>query len=43
MLGWTPKTTLEELVAEMVVTDVQEAKKEAYLNHQGFVVVGTRE
>ena len=42
-LGWTPKTTLEELVAEMVAGDVEEAKKEAYLKHKGFVVVGTRE
>ena len=42
-LGWTPKTTLEELVAEMVATDVQEAKKEAYLKRKGFDVVGARE
>ena len=26
-LGWTPKITLKELVAEMVATDVEEAKK----------------
>ena len=26
-LGWRPKTTLEELVAEMVATDIEEAKK----------------
>ena len=42
-LGWTPTTTLEELVAEMVATDVEEAKKEAYLKHKGFAVVGARE
>lgn len=42
-LGWTPKTTLEELVAEMVATDVEEAKKEAYLRRKGFAVVGARE
>ena len=42
-LGWTPKTTLEELVAEMVAADVEEAKKEAYLNRKGFAVVGSRE
>ena len=41
-LGWTP-TTLEELVAEMVAFDVEEAKKEAYLKHKGFSVVGARE
>ena len=38
-LGWTPKTTLEELVAEMVAADVEEAKK-AYLKLKGFNVVG---
>ena len=42
-LGWTPKTTLEELVADMVVADVEEAKKEAYLKRKGFSVVGARE
>ena len=42
-LGWTPTTTLEELVAEMVVADVEEAKKEAYLKRKGFSVVGARE
>ena len=42
-LGWTPKTTLEELIAEMVATDVQEAKKEAYLKRKGFDVIGARE
>ena len=42
-LGWTPKTTLEELVAEMVAADVEEAKKEACLKREGFAVVGARE
>ena len=42
-LGWTPKTTLEQLVAEMVAADVEEAKKEAYLKRKGFSVVGSRE
>ena len=42
-LGWTPKTTLEQLVAEMVAADVEEAKKEAYLKRKGFSVVGPRE
>ena len=35
-LGWTPKTTLEELVAEMVAADVEEAKKEACLKREEF-------
>jgi GDPmannose 4,6-dehydratase len=39
-LGWTPTTTLEELVAEMVGADMEEAKKETYLKRKGFQVVG---
>ena len=42
-LGWTPTTTLEELVAEMVASDRQDAKKDAYLKQKGFEVVGSME
>jgi GDPmannose 4,6-dehydratase len=42
-LGWTPTTTLEELVAEMVSADQEEASKEALLRRQGFQVVGSME
>ena len=42
-LGWTPTTTLEELVAEMVSHDRQEAAKEATLRREGFAVVGSHE
>ncbi len=42
-LGWTPTTTLEELVAEMVAADKEEARKEALLRLKGFQVVGSRE
>ena len=42
-LGWTPTTTLEELVAEMVATDKEEARKEALLRLKGFNVVGSME
>ncbi|MCP9824131.1 GDP-mannose 4,6-dehydratase [Synechococcus sp. EJ6-Ellesmere] len=42
-LGWTPTTTLEELVAEMVAADVLEAAKEATLRREGFDVVGSME
>ena len=42
-LDWSPTTTLEELVAEMVAADREEAQKEAYLKHKGFSVVGTME
>ena len=39
-LGWKPNTSLEELVAEMVTADLEEAKKDAYLRRKGFNVVG---
>ena len=42
-LGWTPTTTLEELVAEMVAADLEEAEKEAYLQRKGFNVVASME
>ena len=42
-LGWTPTTTLEELVAEMIANDKEEAKKEAYLQRKGFSVVASLE
>ncbi len=42
-LGWTPTTTLEELVAEMVAADKQEAAKEAMLRREGYEVVGSME
>jgi len=42
-LGWTPTTTLEELVAEMVSADREEAAKEALLLREGFRVVGSME
>ena len=42
-LGWTPTTTLEQLVAEMVAHDQEEARKEAILRLKGFKVVGSME
>ena len=42
-LGWTPTTTLEELVAEMVSADKEEAAKEALLRRKGYQVVGSME
>ena len=42
-LGWTPVTTLEQLVAEMIGHDRDEARKEAYLLQKGFDVIGPRE
>ena len=40
-LGWTPTTTLEELVAEMVSADVEEAKRPT--SSARAAVVGARE
>lgn len=42
-LGWTPTTTLEELVNDMVAHDKLEASKEATLRREGFTVVGSME
>ncbi|MDA7623148.1 GDP-mannose 4,6-dehydratase, partial [bacterium] len=42
-LGWTPTTSLEDLVSEMIALDQEEAGKEAFLKSQGFSVVGPRE
>lgn len=42
-LGWSPTTTLEELVDEMIVADKEEANKEAYLSKKGYRVISSRE
>ena len=42
-LGWEPKTTLEELVKEMIDFDKQESQKEALLKRKGFDVFGSIE
>ncbi|MGK7906353.1 MAG: GDP-mannose 4,6-dehydratase [Synechococcus sp.] len=36
-LGWTPSTTLEELVAEMVREDLVAAKRDRLLKDRGFI------
>jgi GDPmannose 4,6-dehydratase len=35
-LGWTPKISFEELVKEMVIHDLNEAKKDDLCNKEGF-------
>ncbi|MBO6971799.1 MAG: GDP-mannose 4,6-dehydratase [Prochlorococcus marinus CUG1431] len=35
-LGWAPKTTLEELVTDMINSDMEIAKKESFLIKKGF-------
>ena len=42
-LGWTPKTSLEELIIEMINFDKNEANKEYLLKKKGFNVVGPKE
>jgi GDPmannose 4,6-dehydratase len=42
-LGWRPHTSLEQLVAEMVAADVEEAAREAVLLREGYTVVGPKE
>ena len=42
-LGWTPSTSLEEMVKEMIDHDREEALKDDYLNRKGFNVIGPRE
>jgi GDPmannose 4,6-dehydratase len=35
-LGWVPQVTLQQMVAEMVHMDIQQAKKSSLLNQYGF-------
>ncbi len=35
-LGWVPKTTFEELVAEMVQEDLKSAKRDELVKHNGY-------
>ena len=37
-LGWKPETNLEELIAEMIANDLNEAKKELFLKKKGFKI-----
>jgi hypothetical protein len=41
--AWDPTTTLEQLVEEMVATNMEEVAKEAILRREGFEVVGSME
>ena len=42
-LGWVSKTTLEELVAEMIKIDKEEAQKELLLVKSGFKINSSNE
>lgn len=42
-LGWVPKTTLHEMVEEMVAFDLDRARRHALLKREGFSVATSRE
>ena len=42
-LGWEPKTSLNELISEMVQADSNEAKKEYLLKSKGFSIYSSKE
>ncbi len=42
-LGWTPKTTFKELVAEMAITDLREAKRDQLCLLEGYDVKNRHE
>jgi GDPmannose 4,6-dehydratase len=42
-LGWKPKTTFREMVAEMVVTDVKNAERDLIMTNSGLRVYERRE
>ena len=42
-LGWSPKTTLEELVLDMIKSDLALAKKESLLKKKGYEISFTKD
>jgi len=42
-LGWTPKTSLPELVREMVESDLKEARRDALMEENGYEVFAYKE
>jgi GDPmannose 4,6-dehydratase len=42
-LGWSPQTSFDELVQEMMQTDLNEARRDALINREGFPVFDHRE
>lgn len=42
-LGWVPEITVEEMCAEMVANDLNQAKQHALLKQHGFDVAISRE
>ena len=42
-LGWKPRTSLETMIQEMVIKDLEEAKKESLLREKGYEVYSSFE
>ena len=42
-LGWTPRTTFDELVREMVECDLKAAERDALVRRHGFEAYNVRE
>lgn len=42
-LGWEPETTVQQMCAEMVATDLQDARRHALLKQHGYVVAVSTE
>jgi GDPmannose 4,6-dehydratase len=42
-LGWTPRTTFEQLVDEMVEADLKAAQRDALVREHGFAAYNVRE
>ena len=43
VLGWEPKVSFEQLVAEMVDSDLELARRDAAMTQQGFKVANSHE
>jgi GDPmannose 4,6-dehydratase len=37
-LGWVPEISLDEMILEMMLSDMEAAKKNAFLQHHGYEV-----
>ena len=42
-LNWEPTTSLEEMIAEMINHDLEEARKESILRNKGFMIHSSNE
>jgi len=42
-LGWVPEITLDQMIVEMVASDLEKAKQHALLNQHGYSVAVGKE